>query len=75
MEHPWPRTVFTNGLDFDGAGTPARAADVMIDAYRVVAVTERSAGDHGTRNHGEGSRGTGNHGTDPSRRPWLTLAR
>ncbi|HEX9357085.1 MAG TPA: hypothetical protein VF933_25115 [Streptosporangiaceae bacterium] len=34
------RTVLTKGLVFDGTGSPARAADVIIDGDRMVAVTE-----------------------------------
>jgi N-acyl-D-aspartate/D-glutamate deacylase len=33
------RTVFTNGLVFDGSGTPPAPGEVTLDGDRVVAVT------------------------------------
>jgi imidazolonepropionase-like amidohydrolase len=42
------RTVFTNGLVFDGSGTPPAPGEVILDADRVVAVTAGWTPDHGT---------------------------
>ncbi|HEX3749126.1 MAG TPA: amidohydrolase family protein, partial [Streptosporangiaceae bacterium] len=46
------RTVITNGLVFDGTGTPPRAAEVTLDDDRVVSVTPGYRDHHGADNHG-----------------------
>ena len=33
------RTIFTNGLVFDGSGTPPAPGEVTVEADRVVSVT------------------------------------
>jgi len=42
------RTVFTNGLVFDGSGTPPTPGEVTLDGDRVVSVTTGWREDHGT---------------------------
>jgi imidazolonepropionase-like amidohydrolase len=42
------RTVFTNGLVFDGHGTPPVPGEVTLDGDRVVSVTTGWQEDHGT---------------------------
>jgi imidazolonepropionase-like amidohydrolase len=41
------RTVFTNGLVFDGSGTPPAPGEVTLDGDRVVAVTTGWREEHG----------------------------
>jgi imidazolonepropionase-like amidohydrolase len=41
------RTVFTNGLVFDGSGTPPAPGEVTLDGDRVVAVTTGWRAEHG----------------------------
>ena len=53
------RTVITNGLVFDGTGTPPRAAEVTLDDDRVVSVTPGYRDRHGADHHG-----SENHGAD-----------
>ena len=42
------RTVFTNGLVFDGSGTPPTPGEVTLDGDRVLSVTAGWQEDHGT---------------------------
>ena len=43
------RTIFANGLVFDGSGSPAAPGEVIVEADRVVSVTPGWSAEAGHR--------------------------
>ena len=48
------RTIFTNGLVFDGSGSPAAPGEVTVEADRVVSVTPGWSAEHRSSEHSAG---------------------
>ena len=60
------RTIFTNGLVFDGSGSPAAPGEVIIEADRVVSVTPGWRGEHRSGEHRSGEHRSGEHRSEIS---------